>query len=135
MPFVNWWQYKNLVIFGVSILMFGLFSLFFGIKFFSSSWLQIYYRIAQILILISGAVFVLSCIILFKWKELARKLTLIYSITLILYFIPLSIYLFSDPSGWGGFMVISFFPYILFPLFLIILLTRPQIKERFNQKK
>ncbi|MFH0762528.1 MAG: hypothetical protein V1925_01400 [Candidatus Omnitrophota bacterium] len=118
----------------IIILIFGLYSFLKGLTFFSwISWLQLYYRIAQILILLSGFVYIITSIFLFRFKGWAKNLLLVWSIVLVLYFIPLSIVLVFDPSGWGSVMVFSFAPYILFPLLFIIFLTRPRVKELFNK--
>lgn len=115
-------------LFGIVMFIFALFSIFFGIRFFPNT------SISQVLILISGGVYLLGSIFLtYIFKKWVRKFISIYSIILLLYFVLLSIYLIPDPWGWGGFMALSFSPYILFPLFFIIFFTRPVIKEQFKK--
>ncbi len=130
----------TILISGVIMAIFSLFSILLGLDFFQSPFRSQLYvdhfaniSFALLLILISGLVYTVSIFFLFKLKNLARKLIISGSIILILYFLPVSVYLFSDPWGWGGVAAISLLPYIIFPLFFIIFFIRPQIKEYFKK--
>ncbi len=113
---------------GIAMFIFSLFSIFFGLKFFPDT------GIARTLILISGVIYLLfSIFLIFRLKKWIRKLMLTYLVISILYFLPVSIYLSFDPWGWGGVMALALSPYIFFPLFFIIFLTRPQVKEQFKK--
>jgi len=131
----------GVTIVGVLMFLFSLFSIFFGMTVFPSSWLEFHYRIVKFLILISGLVYGVGSIFIFinrfsifRLKKGARKLTIYYSIILSIYFIPYLIFLFAypDPSGWGKAMALLFSPWIIFPLFFIIFFTRPKVKALFS---
>ncbi|MFH0762529.1 MAG: hypothetical protein V1925_01405 [Candidatus Omnitrophota bacterium] len=116
------------------MLIFGLFSLLLGLDFFMHplGYLELL-RFFLPLIFISGIVYSFSCVFLFKLKHWSRNIVIIWSVIPLFYFIPNVIYLFFDPWGWGKMIAFSFFPYIFFPSFFIIFLTRKQVKELFKK--
>ncbi len=122
----------NSVISGIITFIFGIFSLIFGLGLFSFRSILIL-ETYKFLIFISGTIYIISGIFLFRLKKWARKLTIVCSTVLLFYFIPFLIILITDPWGWAQLIVPLCLPYILFPLFFIIFLTRPQIKEKFRK--
>jgi hypothetical protein len=112
----------------IAVFIFGLFSLLRGL---SPRW-----SFLLALILVSGLAYLLSSPFLFKLKNWARKLTINCSIILLICFVPLLIY-FTVSGAWQNFFVgalaFSSIPYIMFPLFFIIFLSRPKIKEQFKK--
>jgi len=118
---------------GVIMLLFGLYSVFFGLGFFVHPINQFHIiSIYPLLIFISGLLYIVSSIFLFRIEGWVRKLIITHSIILMLYFLTFSIYCIPDPEGWGKMAAFSIIPYILFPLFFIIFFTRPQIKGQFK---
>lgn len=114
-----------------TILIFGILSLIiFGLGLFSFSF---HFVITNSLISISGFIYIISGIFLFRLRNWAKNLALNCSTILLFYFIPVSLFLITDRWGWGKLIAPLFLPYILFPLFFIIFLTRPRIKEQFKK--
>jgi len=117
---------------GIMMLIFGLISLVYSFGFLITL-APISFRI--FLILIAAIIYILNSLLIYKLKNWNRKLIIIASIILITYFIPLLIYL-TIFGAWqdffGGALAFSLMPYIIFPLFLIIFFTRPNIKELFK---
>ena len=121
--------------FGVVMFLFSIFSIFYGLIFFPRPLLELSERIARLLILVSGIVYFMDSIFIFKLRKRARILIIYYSIFLLFYFIPLFLnYIFYewDPGLWKEVIAISISPYIIFPLFFIIFFTRPKVKEQFG---
>ena len=116
---------------GIVMLAFGLISILHGYDFFI-----LFSSLPLLLIFISGLIYILSSILLFRLRNWQRKLIIAYSIIIIIYFISLFIYL-TISGAWrnffGGALAFSLLPYILFPLFFIIFLTIPKIKEQFKK--
>ena len=120
----------GVAVFRITMLTFGIFSILVGLRFFAKPLLQWYYRITQILILASGIIYIISSISLSSGlKNLTRKLVFSYSVILLLYFVPFSIFLAPVPFGWGPVMLLSFSPFIIIPIFFIIFLIRHKVKE------
>jgi hypothetical protein len=123
----------------ITMLIFGLFSIFLGSRFFLYSWLQFYYKIIQSLVLISGTAFILNSFFLFRLENRARKLAIVFSSILLLYFIPslfiiiIAMFFQRDPLGGGRIMILSLSSNIVFPLFFILFLNSPKVKEQFKK--
>lgn len=87
-----------------------------------------------VLILVAGFVYLIGGFNLLKLKDWARRLTIYYSGLLVFWFFPISIYLLpTTPLGGGAVLATAFSAYIVVPLFFIIFLTRPHIKELFRK--
>lgn len=107
---------------GIIIFVFGLFSFLRGIS----------PRLSFLLILfvISGFIYLLSSFFLFRLKSWARKIIINYSIILLFCFIPLFVYFFmcgAWQNFFAGALAFSLLPYIIFPIFFIISLTRLKV--------
>ena len=135
----------GIMIISVVMFIFGLLSVYFGVNLFRGySWLELHYRIAQILILICGLIYCISSIFIFGLKRWARSLAVSCSVILLFCFVPLVLLLIGIDSlsliygktscgvGWGYSMSLMFSPFIIFPLIFIYILNRPKVKEQFK---
>ncbi len=120
----------------IVMLVFGLVSILFGLPGLSFSYSSSHFNlmdICLILIFVSGLLYIVSSIFLFQLKKPAKELSLIPSIILMVCLTPVALSGMFDPWGWGKLLAFSLLPYIIFPLFFIIFLTRPKIKELFKR--
>ena len=117
----------------ITMLSFSLFSVLLGWSFLSFRKLESFYRIIQFLILLTSLIYAVNGVFLLKLKIWARKLTFYYSCFMIFCFSPLAIFVLPLPFGSGIIMANTFLTYVFVPLFFVIFLTRPHIKDLFGK--
>lgn len=146
----------GVMVVGTTMLIFGLLCFFLAMKEISSytfQWDSISHNltvnIPLILMSLSGLIFIMSSSYLLRLRNWARKLSIWYSVILLIYSIPYMLFFMGSSlvayqkelthspfyKVTGDFrMFVALFssPFVIFPLIFIFQLTRPKAKEQFR---
>lgn len=81
----------------------------------------------KLLVLVTGSVYFLSGIGLFKSKNWAKKLSFYCSIILLVCFIPYSLFICFENTGWGIVMALTFLPFVASSIFFLFALKKLKV--------